>query len=368
MAEEQDFESKTEAPSPRRREEAHEQGQFAYSPELTSGISLFFGVGALAILAHTLGGGLLAQMRADLAVPPPQELALETVQHLLDGAFARALTLVGVLLGGLFLAALAANVAQVGFHLNPTKFAPDWDRVSFLKFERLLSWSKIVRGLILLLKMIAVAAVAWWILRQRGGEIAQVGNANLGSAVAQSWTLVLRLALGLAGTLLLIGIIDFAFQRWQFERSLCMTKQELKDELKREEGDPQIKARIRKMQRDTAQRKMFKKIPQATVIVTNPTHLAVAIQYDAVTMVAPKVVAKGAGHVALRIVRLARRYGVPIMERKPLAQALYKTVKIDKEIPLAMYLVVAELLSHVYRLQGGAPSQATLTAKASARV
>lgn len=353
MAESQDFESRTEAPSPRRREQAHEQGQFAYSPELTSGVALFFGVGALALLAHTLGGGLLRQMRIDLTTLPT-DLSAGSVQNLLAGGFARAMMLIGVLLGGLFLASIAANVAQAGFHLNPAKLI-DWEHFSWWKFDRLLSWNKIVRGLVMLLKIIAVGAVAWWILRGRGGEITQVGQIHISSAVALSWSLIMRLAIGLAGTLLVIGIIDYAYQRWQFERSLYMTRQELKEELKREEGDPQIKARVRKMQRDTAQRKMFKNVPKATVVVTNPTHLAVALQYDPGTMAAPKVIAKGAGHIAHRIVRLARRYGVPVVERKPLAQAIFKSVKLDKEIPLALYLVVAELLTYVYKLKGTAP-------------
>lgn len=352
MADEADFDQKTEPASPRRREDAAEQGQFALSTELNTGVVMVIGVGGLAFVAHTLGDWLLAQTRVDLVGATHHDFSAERVQQLLGGMLTRGLTVGGFLLGLLFAAVLVTNVAQVGFRLNLARLALDWDRVSPLHFSRLLSWSKSMRGLMLLLKLVAVAAVAWWILRQRGGELIHLGDANLASAVARSWSLVLRLALSLAGTLFVIGILDYAWQRWQFERSISMTKQELKDEFKREEGDPQIKGRLRKLHRENAQRKMFREIPKATVIVTNPTHLAVALQYDAGKMTAPKVIAKGAGHVAQRIIRLARRYGVPVIERKPLAQALFKIVKVDREIPLGLYLVVAELLAHVYRLKG----------------
>jgi flagellar biosynthetic protein FlhB len=266
------------------------------------------------------------------------------------------LLLLGVLLGLLFIATVAVTIAQVGFHLNPDRLGVDWDRFSWFDFSRFLSWSKVVRGLVMLLKLAAVIAVAWWILRERGPEIGNVGEGGLAGAVGRSWGIIIKLALGLAGTLLLIGFIDYAYQRWRFEQSLYMTRQEMKDELKREEGDPQIKARIRRMQREVAQRKMYQQVPKATVVITNPTHLAIALEYQPGQMGAPKVIAKGAGHIAKRIVELARQHGVPVIERKPLAQALYRLVKLDREIPLAFYVLVAELLAYVYRLKGGGPS------------
>jgi flagellar biosynthetic protein FlhB len=352
MAEELDFQSRTEAPTPRRREEAYEQGKFAFSTELTSSIVLFVGIGGLALFANWSGGGLLHQTRSGLG-SMPRDLPMEMVQALFGNLFVRGLFIVGALFGVLVVAALAANFAQVGFRLSGDRLSMDWDRVSPFHFERLLSWAKIVHGLVLIVKILAVGTVAWWILRTRAGEIAMHTDMALATSLASSWDLILRLALGMGGTLVLIGAIDYAWQRWRFERSLYMTKQELKDELKREEGDPQIKARIRKMQRETAQRKMFREVPRATVVVTNPTHLAVALRYEPGKMTAPKVVAKGAGHIAKRIVELARRHGVPVVERKPIAQALYKLVRVDKAVPMTLYLVVAELLAYVYRLKGG---------------
>ena len=365
MAEDFDRESKTEAPTPRRREQAYEQGQFAISAELTAGVVVFVGIGALAMLAHTLGDGLLVNTRIDLATMTTRDMPTGLVESMLGTMFGRGLAIVGFLFCLLFAAALAANLAQVGFRLNSDRLGMDWDRVSPFHFDRLLSWAKLVRGLVLMLKITAVAAVAWWILRDRGGEISHLGDTSLSAALAGQWRVTIRLALGMAGTLLAIGVIDYAWQRWRFERTLYMTKQELKDEIKREEGDPQIRMRIRKMQREAAQRKMFHEVPKATVVVTNPTHLAVAIRYEPGKMEAPKVIAKGADHIAKRIVALARAHGVPVLERKSLAQALYRTVRIDREVPMGLYIVVAEVLAYVFRLKGGMPASAGPVANAS---
>ena len=352
MAEDSDQEARTEAPTPRRRERAYEEGKFAMSSELTSGVMVFVGVGGLALIADSFGDGILAHTRNLLSNLPTRELPTELVTALMTSLFERGLAVAGALLGFLVVAAIAVNFAQVGFRLNIERIGVDWERASPLHFDRLFSWSKLMRGLIMMVKVLAVAAVAWWILRDRGGEVAQVGDGNLRATLSHSWALLIRLALGMAGTLLVIGALDYGWQFWQFERSLYMTKQEIRDEMKQEEGDPQIRARIRKMQREASQRKMYREVPKATVVITNPTHLAVALRYEPGKMTAPKVIAKGAGHVAKRIVELARKNGVPVLERKPLARALFKSVRIDREVPMGLYLLVAEVLAYVYKLKG----------------
>jgi flagellar biosynthetic protein FlhB len=351
MAEEMDFQTRTEPPSPRRRERAYEEGQFALSAELTSGVVLFAGVAGLLWLAHALGGGLLSQTRGDLLQLPYSDLSPGDVQRLFIAKFFQALSIAGILIGVLFVATLGVGLAQAGFHFNFARLTIDWDRVAPYHLSRLLSGRNVMRGLFLLFKIGAIAVLAWWIIGQRGRQIAHLSDASLTGALASAWNVITRIALALATALLVIGVADYAYQRWRFERSLYMTKLEVKEELKREEGNPQIKARIRKLQRETAQRKMFHQVKRATVVVTNPTHLAVALQYEAGTMTAPKVVAKGADHVAKRIVTIAREHSVPVVERKTLAQALYKTVKVEQTIPLGLYLVVAELMAYVYRLK-----------------
>jgi flagellar biosynthetic protein FlhB len=352
MADDINLQSKTEPPSPRRRERAYDEGQAAFSHELTNGFVLFAGVAALLWLAGALGSGLLSQTRSDLALLPFIDLSRDEVQKLFIAKAFQALAIAGLLIGVLFVATLGIGLAQVGFHINWTRLSVNWERVAPFQLGRLLGWNNLLRGLFLLFKIGAIGVVAWWIIGQRGHEITRLDGASLAGALARSWSLIMRIALGLAGTLLAIGLADYGYQRWRFERSLYMTKEEMKEEIKREEGNPQTKARIRKLQRENAQRKMFHQVRKATVIVTNPTHLAVALRYEAGAMAAPRVIAKGADHVARRIVTIAREHGVPVVERKTLAQALYKTVKIDQAIPLGLYLVIAELMAYVYRLKG----------------
>jgi len=149
-----------------------------------------------------------------------------------------------------------------------------------------------------------------------------------------------------------LGLVDYAWQRWRYERQLMMTRWELKEELRQDEGDPHMRARIRKLMREMSQRRMLQEVPQATVVLRNPTHVAVALRYDRQTMAAPQLVAKGAGAVAERILEIARQHGVPILERPPLAQALFRLVPVGQEIPPALYLAVAEVLAFVYQQRG----------------
>jgi flagellar biosynthetic protein FlhB len=352
MADFQEQDARTEPASPRKREQAAEEGRFAFSTDLNSGIVLIAGVGGLMMLAQVVGSGLLAQIRFDLPRVFSANLTCDDVQHLLAGKFWQMLSIAGMMLGVLFTALVAVNVGQVGVNFNVGKLAVDWEKVSPFHFDRLLGWDKVIRGLVMVCKVAGVGAVAWWLLRGQGDAIAGLNNASLGAALASAWHLIIRIAMSMAVSLLIIGVADYVYQRWRFEQSLYMTKEEIKEERKREEGNPQMKARIRRIQRDMALGKMYRKVPKATVVVTNPTHLAVALLFEAGKMAAPKVVAKGEGSAAKRIVAMARKHGVPVLERKPLAQALYKTVKIDADIPVALYMVVAELLAFVFRQRG----------------
>jgi len=228
-----------------------------------------------------------------------------------------------------------------------------WDRIDpSVGLQRLFGSGTGVRALTALLKVIALAVLAYVVLWTRLGEISRIGEGTLGGALALEWSIISRLFLGVAVALLVIGGLDYLAQRLRLDRQLRMTRQEAKEELKQEEGDPQVKARIRKLQREAAQRRMFQEVPKATVVVKNPTHLAVALRYERGRMSAPKVVAVGAGHVAERIIETARRFGVPVVENRPLAKALYRLGKLDREIPVALYQAVAETLAFVYRLRG----------------
>jgi flagellar biosynthetic protein FlhB len=345
----EDFASKTEAPTPRRREQARDEGQVAYSNDLVTGLLLLAGAVGLVVTASSLGSGLLTAVRFDLLNLGQHQLGLDDACAALARCWNQGLGLCGLLLGLLFAVALGGGLVQVGVRLTPGVLALKWEKIlPFAGEPRLLSWAKLIRGLAAVAKVIVLATAVYLVLRGQGPALARLTELRLDAAVGQAWGLVLRLTLVSAGVLFLLGAADYVLQRWRFERSLRMSRQELKDELKRDEGDPLIKARVRKLQREAARKQMFHEVKKATVVVTNPTHLAVALRYERGAG-APRVVAKGAGFVAQRIVELARRHGVPVLERKPLAQALFRTVQLNQEIPTALYYAVAELLAYVYK-------------------
>jgi len=345
--------SKTEAPTQRRREEAREQGQVAVSSELAAGLLLLTGVLVLWYGANTIKEGLIIGLRLTmLTIAAPADFGVEQSKTFMVALIGRGMESLGVFWGLLLVVGLGVGAMQVGFHVVPGLLGPKWEKLSPGQGrKRIFSLAGVMRGLMALIKVAVIVALAAWVLRGRSAQIMNFGDGQLGTAAAEAWNIAMRLALACAGALVIIGVTDYAFQRWRFEQALRMTRQELKDEVKREEGDPQMRARLRKMQREMSRKRMMQDVPRSTVVITNPTHLAVALRYERGAMAAPKVVAKGAGFVALRIVALARRHAVPVVERKPIAQALFKAVKVGQEIPAALYYTVAEVLAFVYRLR-----------------
>jgi flagellar biosynthesis protein FlhB len=351
MADEFD-QSKTEAPTQRRRDEAREQGQVASSRDLTSSLALLAGFLALALAAGTVGTTLIQEVRHYFAqASHPISFGHESARQLMTAALRTALELLGLLLGVILAVALGANVFQVGFQLSPAALGIQWERLSPMRgWARIASMNSGIQAVATLLKLSAMAAIAYFLVRGRLAELTALRDCRLAAAVALLWATVIRLGLAVAGALAALGVADYGWQWWRNEQSLRMSRQELKEDLKRDEGDPQFKARVRKLQRQAAQKRMLQAVPSATVVLTNPTHLAVALQYDRTSMPAPRVVAKGAGFVAKRIAEIARKHGVPVLERKPVAQGLFKAVKVGQEIPAALYHVVAEILAYVYRM------------------
>jgi flagellar biosynthetic protein FlhB len=353
MANGETGQERTEAPTPRRREEARKQGQIAVSADLNTGVLLLVFAIVLAVAARVIGGGLFEGVRFDLSRPCPSDLDPRTVQFVFAGVFVRTLQTLGLLLAMLFLGAVLIGVVQSGFAFYPDILSVRWERLDPANgLRRLFSLGSGVRAVTALLKVTVMSVLAYVVLRARFGEIGRLGDGTLGGALAVGWGVVSRLLLSIAVALLVVGVFDYVVQRVRLERQLRMTRQEAREEQKQEEGDPQIRARIRRLQREAAQRRMLQEVPRATVVITNPTHLAVALRYDRATMGAPKVVAVGAGYVAERIIETARRHNVPVVENRPLAQALFRIGKLDREIPTALYQAVAETLAFVYRLRG----------------
>lgn len=346
-------------PTPHRRQQAREKGQVPYSQDLGSAMLLLVGTGLL----WTLGDDIATTLRG-----VTRRLLTEPMDLIGDPSSATAMLLglameVGIamlpLIGLILLAGVSVSVGQVGFLFVPDRLAPDLSRISPIKgFGRLFSMQSAAKLGFGLFKVtvVAVSSVAAVMGRMQAIlEAAQLGAAQLTAMVVDTAFVTVFTA---ATALLIIALADLAFQRWKHEQDLKMTAQEVKEEMKNMQGDPEVAARRRQVQRQMAQARMGSAVPKADVIVTNPTELAVALQYDADTMAAPVVLAKGAGVLAQRIRRLALENNVPIVERKPLAQLLYKEVDINHPVPSDSYAAVAEVLAYVYKLKGKKPPRA----------
>jgi flagellar biosynthetic protein FlhB len=230
---------------------------------------------------------------------------------------------------------------------------PKLDKLNVVNgLKRLLSRRSLVELVRDLLKLAIIGIVAWLAVRAELDRIMTLADAEPAGILTVAGWAVFRVSIKVILALLILALFDYAFQRWDFERSIRMTKQELKEEYKLYEGSPLMRSRIRQVQRELARMRMSKEIPHADVVVTNPTALAVALKYDSETMSAPTVVAKGARLLAERIKEIARSAGVPIVENKPLARALYASVEIGAIVPAELYKATAEVLAYVYRLRG----------------
>lgn len=358
MAEERE-EDRTEPATPRRREEARERGQVARSADLSSAVVLLAAALAFRFAGRPLLEGLSGSTQAVLGGLAGLDAGAGDLPARYGGAF-RAVFLGFLPLVAIVLAAAAgAAVFQVGFLFTPDPLTPDWDRLDPVSgLGRLLSLRGLARLLGGLLKLAVVGGVVFWTIWAERSTLVGLSGRGVeqipGISVDLMQALWLRAALALLG----LAVADYRFQKWQFERDLRMSKRELREELRRYEGDPRIRERRRALQRQLALQRMVLAVPQATVVITNPTHLAVAVRYEK-PMEAPVVVAKGAEQMARRIRESALEHGVPIVERKDLARELYRGVDVGQSIPSALYQAVAEILAYVYRLKGFVPAAGT---------
>lgn len=343
---------RTEAATPRRRQEAREQGQIALSHDLSAAIVLLTCLAAFWWGGRGMALQLLGAVRNSLREPTSADWSVgQTLvsAHWLSGQL---LATSGLLVGTLFVVSLGVGLAQAGFTVSFKPLEANWERLSpATGWARLFSWDGAVRGISALFKVSVVAAVLVWYLGDRVLLLRLLGQKTLGSGVAAGWQLALETALVIAGGFFVIGAADYLYQWFRNEQRMKMTREEIKQEHKEDEGDPHVRARIRRLQREAAEKKMIQDVPKATVVLTNPTHFAVAIRYDRYTMSAPKVIAKGNDRFARRIAEIARQHGIPVLERKPLARLLYRSVKIGQAIPPELFQALAEILAYVYRLK-----------------
>jgi flagellar biosynthetic protein FlhB len=339
--------------TPHRRQEAREKGQVVFSQDLGSAAMLMLG----ALLLMMLGGGVIQYcstlMRNQLGDVPKLDAAHENlVSEWVRIGYALSAVLLPIL-GLMMLGGVLTNILQVGFLWVPDRIAPDISRISPASgLKRIFSLSGASRLGFGLVKVLLVSGVAIVVLWMRWDEVLRSTGLDTPQFAKFLINISLSTVLWVGALLLILAVLDYGLQRWKFEQDLRMTHQEVREEMKNVLGDPQIVARRRAIQRQLVLNRISSAVPKADVVVTNPTELSVAIQYDPQEMAAPVVVAKGAGVLAQRIRRLALENNIPVVERKPLAQLLYKEVDINKPIPTESYAAVAEVLAYVYQLQG----------------
>lgn len=352
MAEDDDQDSKTEEPTQKRREEAIKKGNVAFSREVNSFL-------VMALLALIISGFAPAMMRnAALLLSPFFEKAdiLPTDEkgfsQLLHKAAFGALAIIILPLLGSMVTAIASSLLQNGLILSNEPIQPKLERISPLSgIKRLFSMRSVIEFLKGIVKIIIVGFVAFLAVYPELNHIKQLPNSNTEAMLAYLALLATRMTVGVAVAMFFIALLDVIYQRFQYIKSLRMSHQEIKEEYKQSEGDPVIKQRLRRLRQERARNRMMAAVPEADVVITNPTHFAVALVYDADTMKAPVAVAKGQDLIALKIREIAEENEVPVVENPPLARALFSSCELEKEIPITHYEAVAKVISYVYQLK-----------------
>lgn len=348
-------EGRTEEPTEHKRRKAREEGQVAKSQELVGIIVFLLTFWTVSLLAKSVVKGLEDIMTFYLTNIRYISLSRDNVTHLYVQILWLMARIVLPVMGVGLVAAVLANVIQGGFLFTTKKLSFNFGKIfsnigSNLR-KMFLSIDTLFNTLKSMLKVAGVFAIAFLIVQAQMGQIINMPN----TTVAQSLALIAKIVfkfVSFGGVFLLVlAVGDYFFQRWQFTQSLKMTKQELKEEYKEMEGNPEIKAKIREMERRLLSRKMINDVPKADVVITNPTHIAVAIKYDPNYMNAPTVLAKGEGAFAQRIKEVARENDVYIIENKPLAREIYHKVEVGQEIPADLFFAVAKVLSLVYQMK-----------------
>lgn len=371
---------RTEDPTDNRKREARNRGQVAKSSDLTASGLMLAAATAILFFGFEITQSLAEATAGSLSNASPDEMDKNTALVLLRNADERVLKTIAPLMTLMFFAAIGLNVMQVGFLFSTEALQPKFSRLNPLAgFRRIYSVQAVAKLGMSLGKLILIVSIAVFFLSTILPSLVQLGHLewdprrfNIGDSgfretrvAGQLWSGVrdslVTLAFEMAAALIALGLADWAFQKWKHTQDLRMTKQEVRDEMKQFDGDPHIRQRRREVHRKLAEAREIQQTETADVVITNPTHISIAIKYDPTKMAAPIVVAKGQGEIAMKIRQIAAANGIPIIERKPLARALYHQVKVGGEIPLDMYEVFVEILAYVYSLTGKQPTDLDTT-------
>lgn len=352
MAESESGADKSEEPTSKRLEESRKKGQIARSRELNTVVVTMAGIGGLLVYGGDFGQALLELMRGNFALSRDVLLDDRSMALYLLASGKMALEAIMPLLVILLIAAVLGPIALGGWLFSPEAMAPKASRMNPASgLKRMFSTHALVELLKALAKFTVILLVALAVLSADQDDLLAIASQPLEAAIIHSAELVGWSMLWMACGLILIAAVDVPFQLWDHKQKLMMTKQEVRDEYKDSEGKPEVKSRIRQMQREMAERRMMAAIPTADVVITNPTHFAVALKYDPAKGTAPVLLAKGGDFMALKIREIAQQHKVMVLESPGLARAVYFSTELDQEIPAGLYLAVAQVLAYVYQLK-----------------
>ncbi len=343
---------RTEKATPERLRKAREKGQIPESKEVSSAVMIGALLVAMALGAERLFGWLTLQVSEGLSLSLAGPMDVRTFVHLLQTRATGCLTALAPFLAVTVVASAFGSMAVGGWAFSVKALKPDMSRLSPIKgLKNLFSFRSIMQLLIATVKLAVIVAIAWHYLGSRFDAVLLLQWATPQATLYAIGRLILGLVARIVVALVAIALVDMLYQRWNYKRQLRMTHQEVKEERRQHEASPEIKGRIRAAQLAAARRRMLQEVPTADVVVTNPDHYAVALRYDAETMDAPRVVAKGADFLCQKIKEVARKHNVPIVERPHLARALYTAVEVDQVVPETLFVAVAEVLAMIYRMR-----------------
>ncbi len=354
-----DNSDKTEEPTDKKLQDARSEGQVAKSREIGNCLTLFVFFLVLRFLAASIGNkfinvfGFMYEHIPSVTVYPEGEMPFREVHLLFRRGISNIVSIVlPIMLIGLAIV-VVGDVIQVKWKPTAKPLKPKFSKLNPLKgFKRIFSPSSLVELLKSLLKLALIAVICYSYVKGKAFLIFSFYEMPLMQAIALIGNTIIDLGIRISAVYIIIAAGDFGYQKWKFHKDMMMSKQEVKDEYKNAEGDPQIKGKIRQKMREASQRRMMKELPKADVVITNPTHYAVAIKYEPSVREAPYVIAKGEGYLAQRIKDVARENSIEIVENKPVARMLYHNVEIGETVPPELYQAVAEILAFVYHLQG----------------
>jgi flagellar biosynthetic protein FlhB len=343
---------RTEQPTPRKLEKARKKGQVPESEELASIAALLALVAAMVLAGPSMLQWSITQVTQGLSCATSAFTDNKSFIDFIEGKTIDLLFIVCPILAALFAGSALGSIAVSGLNFAPEAISLKFDQINPVRgFEKLISARAVIKLLTSILKILFVGVIAWSYLHDKLDTLAALRWAWSAQMLATVAKLIMGLLIRIGIALLVIGIADAFYQKWKYIEELKMTRQEVKQERRDEEGAPEVRTRIRRIQFEMARKRMLQEVPKASVVLVNPTHVAVALRYEAKTTESPILVAKGAGPLAEKIREIARAYGVPVVRRPELARTIYSTVETGSPIPELLYVAVAEILAMIYRLR-----------------